>query len=69
MLVSDNGEKKVAGTYRVMNGSIEVAKQAFNDGYGSIDVVIPPLVLVEVLKLDEKIKTVINKHYGLEEKS
>ena len=65
--VSDNGEKKIAGTYHIMNGSTEVAKQAFNDGYGAIDIVVPPSILVEVLKLDDNIKTVINKHYGLTE--
>jgi hypothetical protein len=61
------GEKRIAGTYRVMSGATEVAKQSFNGGYGSVSVPMPPELLAKAMALDEEIRAAVANHYGIGE--
>lgn len=61
----DTGQKKIAGTYAVVNGKTVVATKSFNDSYGSIKITFPASILAEIEKIDEQIKAeVINFFEG-----
>ena len=64
VVLDDKKNKTIGGTYQVkMNGHV-VSESSFNDGYNSTDIGIPASIMVEVEKLDEKIKEAIVKNFS-----
>jgi hypothetical protein len=56
--------KVVAGSYSIMQGNQEMAKQEFNEGYSCVDIAFPAELLVEIQTLDEKIQKAITDNFN-----
>lgn len=62
-VVTDDGQRKIAGEFVVKAGAMEVASKSFNEGYGYAKIVFPTELQLEAEKLTEKIAAVIMKTY------
>jgi hypothetical protein len=64
--VMEDGKKNktIVGSYSIMQGNQEIAKQEFNEGYSCVDIAIPAELLVEVQALDEKIQKAITDNFN-----
>jgi len=59
MTTGDKKQKTIGGTYQVKIGTSVVSESGFNGGYNTTDISIPPDILVEVQKIDAKVRQAI----------
>lgn len=57
------GIKKITGTYKLMCGATEIAKQTFNGEYNSMTLIFPTELMLEIEQLEIKIKEAITKNF------
>lgn len=63
MVIDDKKQKTIGGKYQVKIGTSVVSESTFNDGYNTTDINIPSEILVEIEKMDDKIKDAIIKNF------
>lgn len=61
---NDKKQTIIKGRYTIINGPIEIAVQSFNEGYGSIELPLPPALMAEAEALTEKIAEAITEYYS-----
>lgn len=59
-----DGEKKISGTFAVMNGTKEIAEQLFNTQYGNKKINFPAKLMVEIEALDKKILDELDRYFS-----
>jgi len=57
------GVKKIVGSYKVLCGGTQIARQDFNDGYNSTTIIFPTELLLEIEELGKKIEKAITENF------
>jgi len=65
MRLNEKKQKTIGGKYQVKIGPSVISESEFNGGYLTTDITIPPDILADVEKIDDRVKEAIIKNFTI----